>query len=285
MICANGIGVSTIFWRFLEERFADERPVITWDYRGHGNSEFPRDLADLTMESNADDLARVLDAYGYQRAIALGHSMGCQVIYEFANRHRDRAAMLVPMLGTYGRPVHTFLDQELPSLVSFAVSYHVGLRVPDLVSRVKRRLFASTRGRAVASKLARLAGLVHHSHMPQDCLEDYLDHFAVQSPLVFLRMAEKMAAHTAEHYLGELQVPTLVVAGGLDIFTPLYLSEEVAAKLPQSELLVLPEGSHAALVEQPDVIHDRIATFMTARELDGAPLARTSSLAMEPAGS
>ena len=285
MICANGIGVSTIFWRYVEDRYSRERPVITWDYKGHGNSEFPRDLDGLTMEANADDMAAVLDAFGYERAILLGHSMGCQVIYEFAHRHAARAVMLVPMLGTYGRPVHTFLDQELPSLIGFVVSYHVGLLTPNVVSRAKRKLFASRRGRAVASKLARLAGLVHHSHMPQECLEDYLDHFAIQSPVVFLRMAEHMASHSAEHYLGELEVPTLVVAGGLDIFTPLYLSEEVAARLPEAELLVLPEGSHAALVEQPDVIHDRITTFMKARELDGQPLARVSSLAPETAAS
>ena len=47
MICANGIGVSTVWWRCIEDRFTPERPVIAWDYRGHGESEYPRDLDDL----------------------------------------------------------------------------------------------------------------------------------------------------------------------------------------------------------------------------------------------
>ena len=72
MICANGIGVSTFFWKYVEERYADSRPVIVWDYRGHGRSDYPQDLDDLTMESNAADLAAVLDAFGYERAVLLG---------------------------------------------------------------------------------------------------------------------------------------------------------------------------------------------------------------------
>lgn len=270
ILCANGIGVSTIFWRYIDEHFSGNRPVITWDYRGHGNSEHPRDLDDLTIESLADDMARVLDAFGYDRAICLGHSMGCQVIYTFAHRHAERTAALVPMLGTYGRPVHTFLDREVPSLISFLVSYHVGLRIPDLVTRVKRRALASPRGRRLVSKLSRLSGLVHAHNMPQERLEEYLDHFGALSPVVFLRMAEKMALHTTEHYLHEIAAPTLVVAGGLDIFTPLYLSEIAAERLPNSKLLILGDGSHAALVEQPERINAEIESFLAEFQVEPA---------------
>lgn len=268
LICANGIGVSTFFWRYLEDHFSASRPVIVWDYRGHGQSEFPRDLDGLTMEACADDLRRVLDAFGHERGVLLGHSMGCQVIYTFAHHHPARAAMLVPMLGTYGRPVHTFFNMEVASLASFVVGHRVGVTMPEALARVKRRLIDSPRGRRVVSAIARLGRIVHPTAMKQADLDAYLDHMVEQSPLVFFRMAEKMAAHSAGPFLEQITAPTLIVAGEWDLFTPLSLSEEIADRLPNSRLLVLREGSHAALVEQPDLIHRELERFLAEHPVD-----------------
>ncbi len=270
IICANGIGVSTFFWTYLEEHFSPTRPVIVWDYRGHGLSEFPRDLDDLTIESNADDLARVLDAFGYPRAVLAGHSMGCQVLYAFAHRYPDRAAMLVPMLGAVGRPVHTFLGREVGALIGFMVGHAIGTRMPDAIGDGQRRLLSLPAGRRVVSRIARLSGLVHPTLMPQEDLDRYLDHFAHFPPLVFFRMAEKMATHTAEPYLERIAAPTLVVAGTNDLFTPLHLSEEAADRIPTARLLVLEDGSHAALVEQPDLIHREIEAAFSEWAIDQA---------------
>ena len=49
LICCNGVGVSTFFWKFVAERFASEYRVVVWDYRGHGRSDRPHhpDAVDL----------------------------------------------------------------------------------------------------------------------------------------------------------------------------------------------------------------------------------------------
>lgn len=268
ILCNNGIGVSTFFWRYVEEHFSLTRPVICWDYRGHGQSEFPRDLDGLTMQAMADDAARVLDAFGHERAIVLGHSMGCQVTYEFAHRYPDRAAMLVPMLGTIGNPVNTFLDQEALSLVGFMIGHTVVTKLPEVIARGQLRLMGNPRLRPLFSKLARLSHLVHPDRMPEEDLQTYLDHFSGFPPLVFFRMAEKMASHTADPYLEQIQAPTLVVAGEWDLFTPLRKSEEAATRIPTARLLMLESGSHAALVEQPERIHAEIEAFLLEHDVD-----------------
>ena len=63
--------------------------------------------------------------------------------------------------------------------------------------------------------------------------------------------------------LPSVQTPTLVIASEKDLFTPLYLSLEMARALPRSELLVLAEASHAAIVEHPDTINKRIERFFS----------------------
>ncbi|MEZ6184979.1 MAG: alpha/beta fold hydrolase [Planctomycetota bacterium] len=192
MLCANGIGVSTIFWHYLEDHFAPTRPVICFDYRGHGESEAPRDFDRLTIEENARDAIAVLDAFGHERAILFGHSMGCQVVYTCAYQDPERVAALVPCLGALGAPVHTFLDREVLSLISFMISYRVGLAIPDVVTAVKKLLMTHPRGRQIVSWLARKAGLVHPTRMPQRDLDAYLDHFAQL-------LAGGVPAHGREH--------------------------------------------------------------------------------------
>src|SRR5262249_37905530 len=49
LVAANGIGVSTFFWRRLAEHFAPERTFVTWDYRGHGRTPVPEHPEELTV--------------------------------------------------------------------------------------------------------------------------------------------------------------------------------------------------------------------------------------------
>ncbi len=52
--------------------------------------------------------------------------------------------------------------------------------------------------------------------------------------------------HTADEMLATITVPTLVVAGGRDGFTPAERSQQMAAAIPHAELLELPHASHTA---------------------------------------
>ena len=64
LICCNGVGVSTFFWKYVVERFSDRYTVVVWDYRGHGRSESPHhpDATDLSIDACARDLALVQEA-------------------------------------------------------------------------------------------------------------------------------------------------------------------------------------------------------------------------------
>lgn len=101
IVCCNGVGVSTFFWKYAVRYFAPQRHVVTWDYRGHNSSGLPKKLSHraLSMSTNAHDLAAVLDACEIPRAVLLGHSMGCQVILEFWHQYPERVAGLVPICG------------------------------------------------------------------------------------------------------------------------------------------------------------------------------------------
>ena len=67
---------------------------------------------------------------------------------------------------------------------------------PTAVGAAQRRVIQSPRGRRLVSAIARLGRIVHPQAMPQEDLDAYLQHIVQLSPLVFFRMAEKMATHS-----------------------------------------------------------------------------------------
>jgi pimeloyl-ACP methyl ester carboxylesterase len=62
--------------------------------------------------------------------------------------------------------------------------------------------------------------------------------------------------------LERVLVPTLVIAGEKDLFTPVWVAERMATAIPKAELLVMPEGTHTALVENPLLMNLRIEVFL-----------------------
>lgn len=260
IVCCNGLGVSTFFYKYIVERFAEGHGVLVWDYRGHGRSELPPEpieQSDLSIETCADDLHEVLDVAGVKPPIVLvGHSMGCQVLLEYAYRHPHDVAGMILLFGTAGRPIDTFLNTSLarPGLALLRRATAWGGR---RASRWLLPLYESP----VMKPLSAAVGFVDRKYIADKDLDEYLGHLKELDPRVFLRMATLAADHDAGPYLPGLQAPALIVAAGRDSFTPLHLSERMADALPQADLLVLHDATHAAIVEHPEVINLRIASF------------------------
>jgi len=264
MLCCNGVGVSTFFFKYVIEHFRDRYQVIVWDYPGHGRSTAPPEPieeANLTVERFADDAAAVLDHIGVNApAILLGHSMGVQVILEILRRHPQRVRALIPMFGTFGRPLDTFMDSPYSRRI-----FDMLRRVAGWGGRSGSRLLRSLFDSPFAFQMGAAAGLVDRNHAGQADIDRYLEHLAHMDPRVFLRTVSQMADHDAADMLPYVSVPVLVIAGGRDVFTPMHRSLFMAEQLPNAELLLLEEGSHAAIIEHPDTINQRIDRFIAER--------------------
>lgn len=258
IVCCNGVGVSTFFWDYIAERFSKTHRVVVWDYRGHGASGVPAHTDTLTMSDVADDLARVMDANQIEEAVLIGHSMGCQVILEFYRLFPDRVIGLVPILGSFGRPANTFLDPRVGP-TAFKVAYEVGTRIPDLINLGMRL----TLRKPFMWQAARLTGLVHPDLARKEDMDPYMEHLARMNPRVFMDFVRAAQAHDAGPILGDIRCPALVVAGERDLFTPRHLSVEMAGRMQNAQLLEIPRGSHAALIEQPELINLRLEKFIT----------------------
>ena len=114
-------------------------------------------------------------------------------------------------------------------------------------------------------RVARIAWQVHPRLTPAVDLQRYLSHIAGMSIQTFRRAVEALGEHSAWDLLPQVNVPSLVIGGQLDAFSPVYLSERMAKMLPDAELLMLPNGTHAGLIEQPDTINLAVRRFLRRR--------------------
>lgn len=283
IVCCNGVGVSTFFWKYVVDYFAATHRIVTWDYRGHNGSGLPAEMipANFTIEVNARDCIAVLDACGVERAVLLGHSMGCQVIFDLWRQAPDRVAGLVPICGPYGRPLDTALGSPQVAHALFGGLYTAVNTFPEQVQSVIRPLLRSP----LPMQIARW-GAINATLAELEDMLPYFDHLARIDLRVFFLMFGEMQKHDAGPWLESIAAPTLVVAGEHDLLTPLDLAYEMAERIPGADLLVLPRGSHAGLIEHPELLNLRIEKFLLERVPTKARRAVSKSAApkAKPAG-
>ena len=69
--------------------------VLAFDQRGHGLSQWAAALSDYTRETMVGDVAGMVEAFGFERVVLVGHSMGGMNAMTYAARHPDRVSALV----------------------------------------------------------------------------------------------------------------------------------------------------------------------------------------------
>jgi len=94
LMLLSGTGETGDNWRiFQAPAFAQEYQVITFDYRGVGQSDKPD--APYSTRQFAADAVGLLDALGIESAHVMGHSMGGRVAQWMALDHPERVRSLV----------------------------------------------------------------------------------------------------------------------------------------------------------------------------------------------
>ncbi len=179
IVCCNGLGVSTFFWKFVVQHFQDRFRVVVWDYAGHGQSERPArfDAMDTSMASFARDLGRLHDELGLGPSVLLGHSMGCQVILEHALQRPGEVAGVVPILGTAGRVLDTFNDTPL-SYYGFKVLRRLARAGGTTFTDIFRLLVGSP----VAWQVTLATGQLDRHYARREDFGPYLEHLADFDP-------------------------------------------------------------------------------------------------------
>ena len=263
VVLSDGVGCAGFVWRHLGSALAPRYRVIHWNYRGHGRSAIPRDRYRVTLDDCVEDLLAVLDAAGERRAVLAGHSMGVQVVLEAHRRAPDRVAGLLLICGGPGRLLDSFHDSPLLGRL-FPYAREAVEAFPGLAKTLLRKVVPTELAYQLGSTLETNRRLIRRAD-----LWPYLEGVAEMDPGLFVRMLASAGAHDAGDHLAKVDVPTLIVAGEDDSWTPMWLSVRMQALIPGSEMVVLPGGTHVGPLEHPALVDRRVVEFLD-RRLGGA---------------
>jgi len=246
LLLLHGFTGSAASWSELRPALRDRSPVIAVDLPGHGRSSAPDDPRRYALERLADDLERVTDRLGVRAVVALGYSLGGRAALKFALRHPARVRGLILESTSPGieradeRDARARSDTELVEL----------LQREGIAAFVDRwemlPLWASQAAlppeRRAALRTQRL------SQSARGLANSLRGAGAAADPAVFDR-------------LGDIRVPTLLVAGALDLKYVDY-AMRMSERLADARVEIVPDAGHAVHLEQPDHFARIVTSFL-----------------------
>ena len=95
LLLSHGYGLSRRMWDANVDALAATRTVITWDMRGHGDSDSPESQDAYTHAATGDDMVAILDACNIDVAAIGGLSLGGYMSLELYRTHPQRVRCLL----------------------------------------------------------------------------------------------------------------------------------------------------------------------------------------------
>lgn len=256
LIFCYGLVCSSLHWTYQIDRFSGSNQTVWFDYRGHQNSEAPKNLKSLTIENIARDLGVLMDELKIDDAIILGHSMGVNVVLEFYRQQPKRVAGMVLANGTAKRPLETIFRHNASQL-GFEMMRKVYSLSPSLLSFLWRTQKANPLARTIVA----LGGFNPHL-TPKDDIEMYVNQVAEMDPAILVHLIESYQQYDATAWLHTIQAPTLIIAGEQDWIIPIEQQELMHQLIPGSMLEVIRHGSHCPQMDLVDLVNLKIENFV-----------------------
>lgn len=265
ILLCNGLAGSWKAWSPQIQYFRDRYRLLSWDYRGLYGSGHPLDPSAMTLVEHARDGLQLLEEEGAERVAIVGWSMGAQVALEIFRLAPDRVASLALVNGLAGRPwdyvfnlsvIGRLLPPFLRGLRSAPRAIEAiiaqATRFPDAAQWIKRvGLAAGTLDEGIFTALA--------------------DDFRTLDMQTYVGLLERLGEHDAWDSLPQIDIPTLLITGSRDAFTPRSAAERMARRIRGSELMVIPGATHYAGIEYPEMLNLRLEKFLRERGYDAAP--------------
>jgi pimeloyl-ACP methyl ester carboxylesterase len=251
VLLCNGLGTNPYAWPALLRPDCGVR-VVSWNHRGVGRSERPRDRARVGMDAFVEDAVAVLDDAGVQAAVVAGWSIGVNTAFELAVTHPSRVTGLFAVAGV---PGGTFASMGAPLFVPRPLRRPLARGVSRTLERLGRPLNPLTtrmQPNRFGVWLLQHSGLMFPGSDPEvvrRAVGVYLD-----TPLDW---GMHLARHADQHprvSLSAISVPAAFVAGKYDVLASSYDMRTAAARIPEATYVEL-RGSHFISMEQPDVVH------------------------------
>jgi len=234
----HGLGSSSRDWEMQVPRFSKQYQVITFDLRGHGQSEKPR--GPYTMSLFARDTAELVKSLGVAPVHVVGISLGGMIAFQLAVDYPDLISSLVIVNSGPEVVVRTMKDRW-NVFMRFATVRLLGMRKMGEV--LSRRLFPKE-AQAEIQKL-------------------FVERWAENDPRAYSDTLRAIVGWNVTDQIHKIDLPTLVVAADGD-YTPVSAKEGFVLMMPRAKLVVIEDSRHATPVDSPEKFNETVISFLSA---------------------
>ncbi|GGS83972.1 bifunctional 3-oxoadipate enol-lactonase/4-carboxymuconolactone decarboxylase PcaDC [Streptomyces cinerochromogenes] len=247
LLLGPSLGTSLALWDQVAPELSAAHRVIRWDLPGHGGSAADLIGPGATVGDLAALVLELADALGLDRFAYAGVSLGGAVGLHLAVHHPERVS----------------------SLAVLCSSAHFGGEAPwrERAERVRRE------GLAGLAESADARWFTPGFSVPR-LIRDHRE----ADPGAYAACCDALAAFDLRDRLGDITVPTLLVAGRQDPATPPAHLREIADAVPAATLVELRGASHLAPAQCPRAVLTALRT-----QLDG-PVASGTAVRREVLG-
>jgi pimeloyl-ACP methyl ester carboxylesterase len=235
LVLVHGFGGAKEDFADFTDVFARDHTVVTFDHRGHGESDKPDDLAAYSLPRLRADVLTVADAVGLDSFRLLGHSMGGMVVRRIAIDQPDRVDGLI-MMDTTASPIPGF-DPDIMEIGAAVAENEGKQKLKELLDA-----FPTLDTPAYQRTLLERPGY-------QAFVDDKWDALSAR---MWAALNRAMARQDDDlEAMRAVRCPTLIIVGEQD--EPFIIaSRAMAATIPGARLVVVPDAGHSPQFENPD---------------------------------
>lgn len=237
IVFVHGVGSTAAIWDYQLEAFADRYACYAIELRGNGSAETDPPPATITREGFVEDVLAITKAANVDRFHFVGCSLGGVVGFELWRRIPQRIASMT-IVGSFAKyPNSEQYVETIITNVTAADSLEAFAR-----SRVEKILPPNSPARRVEETIAQMAA---------------------KSLPCYIASTHATWEGDYRQDLPGITTPALIICGELDPIAPLTLSQEIAARIPDARLEVIPDAGHVTNADAPQAFNGKLTRFLS----------------------
>ncbi len=234
---------------------ADQFTLVFYDHRCNGRSE-GAEVSSMTWENLTADAEALRQALGFEKWAVLGHSFGGMVALEYALRYPQSLSHLL-LLDTCGDI--RWVQQNAPEILAKR-----GYSAQTV--KLARRFFnGAIAPHEMMPAMMKFGSAYYHHPSLLLLMHELISgrHMQARPEALIFGFGQLLKGWTVMERLGEVKVPTLVLAGRDDFQFPPEHQVALAAGIPNARLEIIERAGHNAPSERPTEVIEAIKHFMT----------------------
>jgi proline iminopeptidase len=230
---------------------AQTHTLVFYDHRCNGRSARP-EICTMTWENLVADADALRQALGFEEWAVLGHSFGGMVALEYALHYPDRLTHLI-LVDTCADTwwVHTHAPELLEKR-----GYS-----PQAVTAARQVFNGEVTSWQIKTALLRFGRAYTYRLTPRSIIS--LLRIKSNPEATRFAFGHLLPGWNVMHRLGEIRVPTLVMAGRHDFEFPPEHQAIIADRLPDARLEIIEKAGHNAPMERSKDVVRVVENFLS----------------------